>query len=485
MAPISHRIQRNGVLGLPKTSPATKTLTEDLLLKDAQAYHCYFNDRGFHNHLSHHLLTAYDFGASPGLIQKIYDMEARIQRPIILEETDKNIQITDENWVQYIGNPHAYNGFFTFFQHKVATAGAVKTLEEFIFSPAANEKGKIMLVRLMGGALHPFILLGYGLEFGNDLLITTGIAEAAVHLPNAPELFEKEETSVDGSNGLTVLEILELVYKSSVLKPVRPSNRMVLFGDNSQSMLQENPGIAEDIRALCAKFHVDESLGDAEMMSKIEEIIWASVLILFATGKEGKKPRLDFFLMHLVTSSLFLRCYIDVLKNPAHKVAIIKAFFPGLLLYTIARGRPIINPLLLMAASDKPRPPYVSSSPYKVATSGGVGGPLDDENYNPWPALIDACQYASDVHVTKTLRTLVLASKEYGDTPAGGVIGAFKRDNPKVETHPGIAKVDGTVFARAAGILMDYTGWKVYGQAEREDWDRTGLGWEEAWNDEA
>ncbi|KAF9044692.1 hypothetical protein BDP27DRAFT_1455050 [Rhodocollybia butyracea] len=301
-----------------------------------------------------------------------------------------------------------------------------------------------MLVRLMGGALHPFILLGV-IRPGiwQDLLITTGIAEAAVHLPNAPELFEKEETSVDGSNGLTVLEILELVYKSSVLKPPVHASR--------------NPGIAEDIRALCAKFHVDESLGDAEMMSKIEEIIWASVLILFATGKEGKKPRLDFFLMHLVTSSLFLRCYIDVLKNPAHKVAIIKAFFPGLLLYTIARGRPIINPLLLMAASDKPRPRMFPALPTKSLRA---------------VALIDACQYASDVHVTKTLRTLVLASKEYGDTPAGGVIGAFKRDNPKF-------------FARAAGILMDYTGWKVYGQAEREDWDRTGLGWEEAWNDEA
>ncbi|KAF9067547.1 hypothetical protein BDP27DRAFT_1364755 [Rhodocollybia butyracea] len=185
MAPISHRILHNGILGLPKTLPASKTLTEDLLLKDAQAYHCYFDEQGFHNHLSHHLLTANDFGASPSHIQKIYDMEACIQCPIALEEKDKNIQITDENWVQHIGNPHR---FFTFFEQKIASAGAVRTLEEFIFSPAANEKGKIMLARLMGGVLHPYILTGYGLRFGDDLLVATGIAQAAVHLPNAPKL---------------------------------------------------------------------------------------------------------------------------------------------------------------------------------------------------------------------------------------------------------------------------------------------------------
>ena len=43
-------------------------------------------------------------GATPGHLQKIYDEEARIQRPIVLEETDKNLIVTNENWVQYVGN---------------------------------------------------------------------------------------------------------------------------------------------------------------------------------------------------------------------------------------------------------------------------------------------------------------------------------------------------------------------------------------------
>jgi len=136
-----------------------------------------------------------------------------------------------------------------------------------------------------------------------------------------------------------------------------------------------------------------------------------------------------------------------------------------------------------MEATDKPRPPYVSGPPYK-AGKGSIGSPLDDEDYNPWPTLIEASMHSSDSHVLKTMRTLVMAAREYGDTPAGSVIGTFRKENASVETHPGIANIDGSIFVRAAGVLMNYMGWTTHGQSEKEDWDRSGLGWDDAWNDE-
>jgi len=332
------------------------------------------------------------------------------------------------------------------------------------------------------------------LEFGNDALVATGIAMACVTSPIAPELFEfgSEKNSRASGPGLSILEILSLFQNSPTLKPVMPYARDKLFGlALLRPTLQPEDGRVEAIRALCAQFHVDETLGDAEMMAKIEELIWASVLILFATGKDGRKPRLDFFLMHLVTSSLFLRCYINALQNPGSKAKIIKAFLPQLLIISLVRGRPTINPRLLMEATDKPRPPY--GAPYKPGKNS-IGSPLNDEDYNPWPALIEASIHAPDSHVLKTMRTLVLAAREYGDTPVGLVPGASKQSEgtganangapmPK-ETHEGAMKLDGSIFVRAAGILMDYMGWTSYGQLARDDWDRSGLGWDDAWNDE-
>lgn len=106
------------------------------------------------------------------MLRKIYDDEAKMQRPIALEDRDKTIEITQNNWQQYLGNAKseiymtssndyiintisiysAYNGFFNFFSAEVQNSGIVDTLDRYIFSPSANEKGSRMLVRLMSGA---------------------------------------------------------------------------------------------------------------------------------------------------------------------------------------------------------------------------------------------------------------------------------------------------------------------------------------------
>ncbi|KAF5392996.1 hypothetical protein D9757_001148 [Collybiopsis confluens] len=466
---ISYRIRRNGVLNLPRGSSTSKTVAEALLEKDVEQHHLYFNTSQFHNHLAHHLLAALDLGATAGLLQKIYDVEERMQRPIILEEKDRDIQITEENWSEYLGTKHqnAYSGFVDFFNLRISTFGVMKTIDEFIFSPAAQENS--MLPRFMGGVGHPFILLGYALEFGNDGLVATALASTCIHDPFIPLAFEPSFNPTS-SPGVPVLEILHLLSSSSSFEPIPYPKVGIPFGVGFQYYSKEDKAIGE----LCSKFHVSESATDSEMQEKIKELVWASVLMLFATGKEGREPRLDFFLMHLVTASLFLQSFVRVLEKQEHKTIIIKAFLPFIISISLFNGRPTIKPELIMAATDKPRPPHgPGSSLHKRSEQGGIGSPLNDEDYNPWSALIEASLYATDSHVLKTMRTLVMAARDYGDTPAGSITGA--------KAIPGASKLDGSIFVRAAGVLMDYMGWTTFGEKEREDWDRSGLGWDDAW----
>ncbi|KAF5371285.1 hypothetical protein D9758_004168 [Tetrapyrgos nigripes] len=488
---LSYRILRNGVLNLPRPSPTSKTVAENLLLKDAQSFHCYFRSAGLHNHLGHHILAAYDLGVTPGHLQKIYDDEAKTQRPIIPEETGKDIVVDSENWIQYLGNASAYAAFVTFFSENVKKYGVLKSLDEFIFSSAANDNNANMLIRLMSGALHPFIQIGYGLEFGDDTLVATGLAQTAIHVPLSSELFMFENSSQAVKNdvsrkrtpsrGLSMLEILRQVYDSPVLKPVMPYDNNALMSARIKDVLKD--GRPEEIRRICSQFYVDESVGDAEMKVKVEEFMWTATLLLFSTGKEGRKPRLDFFLMHLVTSSIFLPSYLRVLQNSKDKVKLLHAYLPIMILLTLTRGRPIIKPDLLMNATDRPRPPFKPDSVFKMdKDQTAIGNPAEDEDYNPWPALIQSATHAPDSHVLKTMRTLVFAAREYGDTQAGGVIGA--KDVKGQETHPGIEKLDGSAFVRAAGMLMNYMGWTGYGESARPDWDRSALGWDAAWKDE-
>ncbi|KAF4575050.1 hypothetical protein EYR36_006406 [Pleurotus pulmonarius] len=476
MSSLNHQLLKHGLVNLPRASPAVKTTVEELLFKDAEEHHCYFRSSGVHNHLSHHLLAAYDLGASEGVLRKIYEEEAKIQRPIFLDESNKGAVITDENLAQYLGNQNAYGAFCQFFRKRVSDLGAIPAVEKYIFSATANEGNKAMVQRLAAGALHPFIQIGHGIEFGNPILVATGLAQAAVHTIRFQPVF-----SGVAESGLSMLEILRQVYDSPVLQPVMPYDNNALINTRMKTALTE--GRAEEIQRICSQMKLD-NLSDDDYNAKVNEIIWTSTLLMFATRKPGKKPRLDFFLMHLVTSSIFLKSYVNSLQVASHKADLIRTYVFTMILLLLSRGRPIIKPDLVMTYTDKPRPPNSRTSSYYRADGNSLGNPLEDADYNPWPALITSALHAPDCHVLKTMRTLVYAAREFGDTLPGGVAGAFLRDDAHGESHPGSSQLDGSLFVRAAGMTLDYMGWVVHGQPAREDWDRSALGWDDAWLDE-
>jgi len=73
-----------------------------------------------------------------------------------------------------------YQAYREFFAAEVELHGAVESIEKWIFTPAVNldQNGKgnpHMLARLMSLILHPFIRLGYGLEFDIPAMIVQGM----------------------------------------------------------------------------------------------------------------------------------------------------------------------------------------------------------------------------------------------------------------------------------------------------------------------
>lgn len=242
-----------------------------------------------------------------------------------------------------------------------------------------------------------------------------------------------------------------------------------------------NNGTAE-IERLCAGWHISDTISDTELMEKAEELVFVGTLLTFSTGRKGRTPRLDFFLMHLLTSSLFIKPYCRVIRKPEHKALLLRTYVAEMVLLLLLRGRPRIDGNLIMEFNPVPRPPL--KDPYPTAVKESLGGPGNDAEYNPWPALVEGVQYHPDSHVLKAMRSLVYGAVHFGTVSEGGVIGAFRTDanGNKVETHPGLAKVDGTIFVRSAGVMMDLLGWTGLGQ-HANDWDRTSLGWDEAWEE--
>lgn len=491
---LSSTLTKPGIINFPGQTPDSKKTVERLLKEDREKHHCFWGRIRFHNHLSHQLLASYSFGASAKQLQAIVDSQNENLDPIHLNDPetqpiDDAVVITGETWTQYVGQEKYYTSLMKFFASEVEKLGAGETLEQYIFSPAANGNGTDMLLRFIGGAVHPLIQTGYAAEFGSDAMVAQALAQAALHSPFLPELFDfisvpnisdRKRIAADvgrqPAQGLSLLEILREMYDSPILHPVMPYDPDALLSKRVADARKD--GRPEEIRRLSRLWYIDATRGQAELDEKVEELMWLATLLLAGSGKPGRKPRMDFFLMHMVTSSLFVPSLLETIPTMESKVVLLRAMLPVILWYVLVRGRPRIDPTLVMSYTETPRPPNGAGLASLPRNESAIGDIADSTNTNPWPEIVASAVHFPEAHLVKTIRSLYYGAQKFGTTSAGGAIGAFRRDGS--ETHIGTSKMDGTIFVRAAGVVIDALGWVSHGQKAGQ-WDRSALGWDDAW----
>ncbi|KAJ7873184.1 hypothetical protein B0H13DRAFT_1633579, partial [Mycena leptocephala] len=131
--------------------------------------HCFLTDSGLYDHLPHHLLSVHDLGAPASLLQTIFDNEVGIQQPL-----RKPGFIAPSNWTTRIGKAEAYADYLDLFSAQISVMGILQVMQQYVFGASANRNGTMMLIRLVSGLMHPFIQLGYGIEFGQDSMVVQG-----------------------------------------------------------------------------------------------------------------------------------------------------------------------------------------------------------------------------------------------------------------------------------------------------------------------
>jgi hypothetical protein len=318
-----------------------------------------------------------------------------------------------------------------------------------------------------------------------------GLAQAAVTGAPSPVVFDPlADTHATGSQQqgpLPLFEILRQVYDSPILKPPMPYDPNALLSKRRIEVIKG--GRPAEMRRLAALWwapftskSTPAPVSPLEIERKVEELFFLATLLLVGTGKPNRAPRLDFNLMHILTATLFVPSILAILKSP-NKEYFLHYMLLAIIAQVITRGRPRVDPVLVMRDfSAVPRPPTFDKR--KADGNDGFIG-MGDECVNPWPAIVEASIHADDAHVSKAIRSLVYAAKLYGATPAGGIPGTHRRVSGSVgevqeETHVGMGSLDGTVFIRAAGVVMDVFGWVTYGK-KSGNWDRSCLGYDDAW----
>ncbi|KAI1391352.1 uncharacterized protein F4822DRAFT_396481 [Hypoxylon trugodes] len=289
----SHTIQltpdNTGLWQIQQDESAAKKVSE-LLQQDLQKYHVFFNDDGFHNHISHHLLSLYGTGASAEELKEAYDVNATYQRPALKTHEKVVEELKDwESAKKRVGKEQYYPDFLAFFQNEIDKLGWQGVLSEYMFK--GDEKSEDMLMRMLAGFLHPLIQLMYGVEWKQPAIVAMGLAEAAVHQDNLRKFLLASEEAAK-SNPTPMPSML------SLLEEVR-SNKKLATSAKLQDGNKLRDGVFarawDEIIEIASRVKVNPEELDERTAEMYHMNVYENASAAFHPGKE---PKFDFFLIH-------------------------------------------------------------------------------------------------------------------------------------------------------------------------------------------
>lgn len=275
-------------------SEKSKLKVEQLIRANNHNYGFLFNNRKFHNHCPHHLVSAFFLGATPEQLTAIFEKEANDLTPWS-DENDS--ELLDSDWKTFLGNRNYEHEFFNFFSDKVndSRRGWKPVARHFL-----NDEG---LVRgLMGGLVHPAIHLGYAVEVDSPeiaiealAMICTEYLEIGSNVPTKSEQYITNDP----------YEIIDRIRNDDTLNGKLSENVSL---STSENLKRFNAHVTQYTNEL-------EFNDDVKLM--LDKFLHLATGIFAATYKDNEEPVFDFFLLHLLTGTHSLA---EILLTPGEKL---------------------------------------------------------------------------------------------------------------------------------------------------------------------
>lgn len=157
------------------------------------------------------------------------------------------------------------------------------------------------------GAIHPIIHLGFGVEFVQPAIIAEALAMAAIHASACGSSLSRIEKRAASTKRRSGLENLFLEARKDPKIKDDPN-----WGEGSFNRgLDFYTGIPDELITLAASYQVDAS-SDASLQKAVGEMMNVTAYFAVAAQKPEKRIKIDFFLMHCVNLSIFMKVFADV-----------------------------------------------------------------------------------------------------------------------------------------------------------------------------
>ncbi|KAL7931253.1 hypothetical protein V8C35DRAFT_310812 [Trichoderma chlorosporum] len=425
-----------GLLKWAQTDEAAAKVSE-LLQKDLDNHHVFFNAEGFHNHTVHLLLSLYATGASASVLQQAYDENDSYQIKAMDTHPDA-VKELKSGWsadCPYLGKGKHYPDFLKFFQDEIEEKGWEKVLLEYVFK--GDERSETIFGRLFAGFLHPLIQLMYGIEWRQPAIIAEGLAQAAVHENRVGAFLTKVEQAASSQPQSTQKTPLPQLFES-----VRQFSEKLAtsahYGDSNK--IYDGVFVRAPDEAL--EFLKQVRVREDELEERLAEMVHSCAYVAAtAAFHPPNVPKFDFFLIHHLNSSPFFvtLCSFSWLA-PSQKARMLEWKIRLDLVQYIARGCPPLRLDELKSFTPK--------------DNSGISAKKPEDLLPRFHGILD------DGHTIKVVRALFLA-RELSEKFAGA---------------PWVRIADDQTWLKAHQVLLEST----EGPQEPSLWVRS-AGFEDAW----
>jgi hypothetical protein len=302
---IALSLENVGILGDAAVLSQSLQEANRLLQVNHDKWHIFFRDVTGHNHIAHSILTCLALGAEPSDIQRAYDDSEVTQRAI--PEVDHTIleQLRDDEKLgEMIGTCNLYTTFLVFFQGEIDKHGWKQVVTKYVFSrtPLAEK----MLVKMYESAYHPLIHLGLGIEFEQPGIIAEALAQAGCHEDGhiSKILFGSEAVADTQDHPEKPKSLVELLSEVRNNKTIYEAPRWEERWNRMRNGIMDRA--SGELAPIAAQFRIRPE----DLERRTAEMISAATYIAAASQRPGRKRKIDFFLMHAVTSSIFFTVLI-------------------------------------------------------------------------------------------------------------------------------------------------------------------------------
>jgi len=323
-----------GLMNFPQWSGDATKMVAELIQDNHERHHMFTDEDKRHNHTVHYLLALYDFGASASNLKATYEREQHYQRPSpeVHEKVLKDLS-DESKWDMFLEKADCYSDFLAFFTKEIKTLGWQETINKWLFR--GTPVTETLLANVNAGIFHPLIHLGYGIEFQIPAVIAEGLAQIATSdLYIGRALLEidnwAKENDPERTGNKNLVELADEIYNNPTISKAAKWDDMNKF----KAVIAAVP---KELAILASQWRCRPE----NLVEKVAEATNGAAYLCAAATRPDKATHFDFFLMHSLTSTLFLHVLIkqDWIPTESKCRLLERKVWTDLLIYA-SRGAP-------------------------------------------------------------------------------------------------------------------------------------------------